>query len=119
MMGWMARAWRGALDALLRLPLFGSRADYQVEVVEDLPDRLGRNTLYVVAEGGNALHASMACPRRRCATVLNMNLAPDESPRWFLTVNVKGVPTLAPSVWRRTDCGCHFFLREGRIDWCD
>lgn len=119
MMGLIARALRSALDALLRLNPFGSAAVYRVEVVEDLPDRMKRDVLYVVAEGGHLLHGSMACPRGRCATALNVNLAPDESPRWSLVVNEKGAPTLAPSVWRRTGCGCHFFLREGRLDWCD
>jgi hypothetical protein len=119
MIGWIAKTWRGSVDALCRLRWFGWRPTYRLNIVEDLPDRPRRDVLYVVAEGGYPLHASMACPRGRCATVLNMNLAPDEAPRWSLAVDDKGAPTLAPSVWRKRDCGCHFFLCQGRLDWCD
>ena len=82
---------------------------------EEIVVRRSRYSLKQVED----LHASMACPRRRCLKVLNMNLAPDECPQWSLTVDAKGKPTLAPSVWERTSCGCHFFLRHGKIVWCD
>lgn len=91
---------------------------YRTVHVEDLPDRLKPRTLYVVGEPDFPLHASMACPRKTCSAVLNMNLAPDERPMWTLAQDAEGAPTLRPSVWRRTTCGCHFFLRCGRIDWC-
>lgn len=119
MVSWIIKAWRSALDALHRLRWFGSKPAYRVEVVEDLPARLRRDVLYVIAEGEHPLHASMACPRGQCATVLNMNLAPDEAPQWSLALDAKGAPTLSPSVWRRSNCGCHFFLRQGRLVWCE
>lgn len=119
MMQWITSVWRAAIGALRRPGWFGLKPGYQVQVVEDLPDRLQRAILYVVAEGGHPLHASMACPKGRCGTVLNMNLAPDETPQWSLTIDPKGAPTLTPSVWRRSGCECHFFLRHGRLDWCD
>ena len=103
-------AWDGVVER---------RSLYRVTQVEDLPDRLANRTLYVVGEPSYPLHASMACPRRRCPTVLNMNLAPDERPQWSLKADAKGRPTLAPSVWERTSCGCHFFLRDGKVEWCD
>lgn len=91
---------------------------YRTLFVEDLPDHLERKCLYVVGAPSCPHYAAMACPHRRCATVLTMNLLPDDHPQWRLAVNQQGAPTLAPSVWRRTECGCHFFLRKGRIDWC-
>jgi hypothetical protein len=102
---WIARRW----DGINR---------YTTMSVEDLPDRLKPRVLYVVCEGDCRLHASMACPLKRCSTVLNMNLAPDEQPMWVLDDATGGGPTLSPSVWERTACGCHFFLRGGRIEWC-
>lgn len=92
---------------------------YRTSLVEDLPDRLRTHTLYVVGEPACAQFAAMACPRGRCATVLTMNLLPDDHPQWRIAVDHKGVPTLAPSIWRTVDCGCHFFLRDGHLDWCD
>jgi hypothetical protein len=89
-----------------------------VSQVEDLPDNLAKRTVYVVGPPGHPLHASMACPRGRCDIVLNMNLAPDDEPRWTVRTDALGRPTLNPSVWRTEDCGCHFLLRSGRITWC-
>ena len=104
------------VDVLARLGL-RSRF-YRVETVEDLPPHLRRKTLYVVAEGKVQMHAAMACPRGRCSDVVNMNLLPDDDPVWTLYVDAAGRPSLRPSVWRRTSCGCHFWLRGGRLDWC-
>ena len=53
-----------------------------------------------------------------CGRVLHMNLLPDERPCWRVTRNVDGTVTLHPSVWRKKDCGSHFWLRNGRIRWC-
>ena len=50
--------------------------------------------------------------------VLHMNLLPDERPCWRVTRNVDRTVTLHPSIWRNKDCGSHFWLRNGRIRWC-
>ncbi len=119
MIGFCKRLGHQALELLRKhRPEFHWKSRYRVVFVEDLPDRLGRKSLYVVGERACPHYAAMACPNRRCATILTMNLLPDDHPQWRLAVSQQGVPTLAPSVWRRTGCGCHFFLREGRIDWC-
>ncbi|WP_368669921.1 DUF6527 family protein [Beijerinckia sp. L45] len=61
----------------------------------------------------------MACPRGRCSSPLNLNLMPDDHPMWTLQRHNHGLPSLAPSVWRKHDCGCHFWLRRGEVVWCD
>lgn len=107
--GWIVPLW----DRIRPAP-----SDYRVRTVADLPERLRPGVLYVVAEGRLETQASMACPHRRCGDTLNMNLLPDDDPMWKLTVGVDGKPSLIPSVWRKQDCRCHFWLRDGRIDWC-
>ncbi|MCY4231086.1 MAG: DUF6527 family protein, partial [Alphaproteobacteria bacterium] len=37
---------------------------------------------------------------------------------WHVMRNTDGAVTLHPSVWRKKDCGSHFWLRNGRIRWC-
>jgi hypothetical protein len=63
------------------------------------------------------MQASMLCPEG-CGTVINLNLMTDDHPCWCLTVDAAGKPTMHPSVWRREGCFAHFFVRGGRIDWC-
>jgi Family of unknown function (DUF6527) len=91
---------------------------YSIRRVDELPDKLKPSVLYVVTEGSLPMHASMACPHGRCWETLNMNLLADDDPVWTLTVEPNGSPSLHPSVWRKSACGCHFWMREGRLQWC-
>jgi hypothetical protein len=96
----------------------GKRALYSVARVDDEPRRLNARVLYIVEDAGIAWSAIMACPCR-CGAVLHMNLIPDAKPVWRLDQRPDGVPSLTPSVWRMEGCRSHFFLRDGRIEWCD
>jgi hypothetical protein len=109
----IAAPFRRMLTILARRP-----TTYSVRSVEELPDRLKPSILYVVTEGSMPVHASMACPLGRCQDTLNMNLLADDDPVWRLTVKSNGCPSLRPSVWRKSGCGCHFWMRQGRIRWC-
>ena len=91
---------------------------YRTEIVEaDLPNALRRRTLYIVREDGFDEQAALMCPCG-CRRVLHMNLIPDERPCWQVTQHNDGTATLYPSVWRKGDCGSHFWLRQGQIQWC-
>jgi Family of unknown function (DUF6527) len=86
-------------------------------VEESLPKKLKRRTLYVVREDGFEEQAAMLCPCR-CRRVLQMNLLQDERPCWRLIRHMDGTASLEPSVWRKRDCGSHFWFRHGRVEWC-
>ena len=86
-------------------------------IEEALPRVLGRRILYVVQEDGYREQAAMVCPCG-CGRVLHMNLLPDERPCWRLTEHSDGTASLHPSVWRKKDCGSHFWFRRGRVEWC-
>lgn len=88
-----------------------------VIVDENLPARLRRRTLYVVQEDGYQEQAAMICPCG-CGRILHMNLLPDERPCWTLTVHGDGTASLHPSVWRKKDCGSHFWFKNGYVRWC-
>ena len=91
---------------------------YRTIVVEEsLPVQLLRRTIYIVREDGFDEQAALLCPCG-CGRVLQMNLLPDERPCWRVMRNMDGTVTLHPSVWRKKDCGSHFWLRNGRIRWC-
>nr|WP_280712342.1 DUF6527 family protein [Bradyrhizobium sp. BR13661] len=91
---------------------------YATLIVEDtLPKQLKRRTLYVVQEDGFEEQAAMICPCG-CRSILHMNLLPDERPCWRVTHHDDGTATLHPSVWRKKECGSHFWFRNGRVVWC-
>ena len=91
---------------------------YRTMVVEEsLPAQLLRRTVYIVREDGFDEQIALLCPCG-CGQVLQMNLLPDERPCWRVMQNTDGAVTLHPSVWRKKDCGSHFWLRNSRIRWC-
>ncbi|ACK50892.1 hypothetical protein Msil_1949 [Methylocella silvestris BL2] len=91
---------------------------YRTLIVEEsLPKSLKRKTIYVVEEDGFQEQAAMVCPCG-CRRTLQMNLLPDERPCWKLTQHEDGTASLHPSVWRKKDCGSHFWFRRGRVKWC-
>ena len=106
-------SWRIWLSVYRRLV-----PPYQTVVIEEaLPEVLGRRILYVVQDDGYREQTAMMCPCG-CGRVLHMNLLPDERPCWRLTEHGDGTASLHPSVWRKKDCGSHFWFRRGRIEWC-
>jgi len=103
--------WRAALYRWFVPP-------YRTMVFEEsLPKTLDRKTLYIVEEDGFQEQAAMLCPCG-CKRVLHMNLIPDERPCWTVARHDNGTATLHPSVWRKKDCGSHFWFRHGRVIWC-
>jgi hypothetical protein len=116
MMGHLRSLWN-AIWRLVVAFFFQRRKVYRTEFVTDLPDKLKPNVFYVVEERGTRFHASMVCPEG-CGAILNMNLLTDDTPCWTLRYDDDGSATLIPSVWQKTGCGAHFFLRHGRIVWC-
>lgn len=113
-MTWLKKLFKRVRDRLYRWLVPPYRT---ILVEESLPDVLRRGALYVVEEDGFQEQAAMLCPCG-CKRVLHMNLLPDERPCWVLTQHDDGTATLHPSVWRKKDCGSHFWFRRGRVQWC-
>jgi Family of unknown function (DUF6527) len=111
---WLRNLYSRARDRLLRW----FNPPYRTMIVEEaLPARLEPRTLYVVHEDGFEEQVAMVCPCG-CKRTLQMNLLPDERPCWRVTKHEDGTATLHPSVWRRKDCGSHFWFKRGRVLWC-
>jgi hypothetical protein len=85
--------------------------------VEDIPDRLVPANVYLAGEDNNLWAAAMLCPCG-CKDVIELNLLTQARPSWKVQQHSDGTVSLAPSVWRQKGCGSHFFVRQGRIDWC-
>lgn len=108
------RAWWSRLRHLWS----GEPTPYHITRAEEVPDTPEGGMLYVVGEGNHEWYAVMRCPCG-CGESLVMSLLAGARPRWRVTVDEDGIPSLSPSVNRRVGCRSHFFLREGRIVWCE
>ena len=90
---------------------------YRSVMVGELPDRLAKKTVYIAGEGQHLWYVAMICPCG-CGETLHMSLLRDARPRWTVSVDQDGLPSLSPSVWRQVGCRSHFFLVRGRVRWC-
>jgi len=95
------------------------RADLLVERCAEFPDKLpkDRAVLLLVEDGGTQKWACLACPGG-CGVAINLALNPNHRPRWSISVDFWRRPTVKPSVHQRTKCGCHFWIKKGRVEWC-
>ena len=105
---WLRNAWAR----------FGPRRDLVVIEGDSLPKRLPRRNLVLAREDKEDWCVGMRCPCG-CGDTIELLVIKEAKPRWDIAVNAKGQPTLSPSVWRKTGCRSHFWLRRGRVEWCD
>jgi hypothetical protein len=93
-------------------------AYYRIVCVAELPQQLRMSRLYVVGARSTPWSVALPCPCG-CGERIHLSLLIGDYPRWTLTIDARGRPTLFPSVWRTVGCRSHFFLRRGRLHWCD
>lgn len=84
---------------------------------DELPAELPPFDIIVAREDGVLWSAGMICPCG-CDRRIEVMLLDGVKPRWDLTVDEQGLPTLKPSIWVANGCRSHFWLRRGSIEWC-
>jgi hypothetical protein len=93
------------------------RGRYRVLAVDELPDRLASKIVYAVGDEGQYWLAALTCPCG-CGDTIQLSMMQGRRPRWNLVEQNLRFPTLTPSVDRTVGCRSHFFVRNGRIEWC-
>ncbi|WP_420882287.1 DUF6527 family protein [Sulfitobacter geojensis] len=81
------------------------------------PETLSTRHLYVCRDEGENWSAAMSCPCG-CGDKLELMLLKEVKPNWTLKTDDQSPPSLHPSVWRKSGCEAHFWLRDGHIQWC-
>jgi len=74
-----------------------------------------RRVIQMIDQGGE-WSVGFMCPCG-CGESIELLLPEFIEPRWSLTLDEIGRPTLTPSVWRNEGCRSHFFVRGGRVIW--
>lgn len=99
--------------------VFGKRPDLVLKWHEGdtPPDHIKDGVLVIAREEGELWAAAFMCPCK-CGERIELALAPEVRPFWRLTSVRKKSATLHPSVWRNVGCKSHFWVRNGRIRWC-
>lgn len=81
-----------------------------------LPETLPRRNIVLLRDGGEDWSVGFRCPCG-CGRAIELLLIEEARPRWNYTIENGGFPTLHPSVWLKTGCKSHFWVRGGRIRW--
>jgi hypothetical protein len=71
----------------------------------------------VVRDGPIEKWGCLSCPGG-CGKTISLSLNSNRRPRWNVIRDFWRRPTVQPSVHQLNDCGCHFWIRQGRVDWC-
>jgi len=104
--------WRRLSSALT------PRRKLQVFEGDSLPDHLPKLKLGLARDAGEDWSVGMYCPCG-CARRLELMVLQSVKPRWDYHVDQTGYVTLHPSVWLKTGCRSHFWLRNGKVVWCE
>lgn len=102
-------AWMGFID----------KPEFLLVANVDMParERLRAGIAVVVGLKERPKWVTFQCPSG-CGTPLLLSLSPERRPRWTVTSDWLGRPSIDPSVRRTDGCRCHFWMRKGRIEWC-
>ena len=81
------------------------------------PEKLHRKHLILARDDGEDWSVAFRCPCG-CNQRIELMLIKEVKPNWSISVNKRNLPTLSPSVWLKTGCKSHFWVREGKVYWC-
>ena len=74
---------------------------------------------FIVVIHENALYWTLfKCPCG-CGTVISLSLQKIHRPSWTVEKSKYGRPSLYPSVWQNKGCCSHFWIKDGRVQWCN
>jgi len=95
------------------------RPDFLVCTVTDHPDpaAIAKERVYVVGGKGFSKWAYFRCPAD-AEEIIQLSLMPERRPRWRVSADFLGRPTIEPSVRQLDGSFAHFWIRKGRVDWC-
>jgi hypothetical protein len=108
----LPRWWRRLLSRLL------PARRLRIVPGDSLPKRLPWRDVVLARDADEDWCIGMRCPCG-CGSTIELLLIREAAPRWDVSIDAGDLPTLKPSVWRQTGCRSHFWLRGGRIEWCE
>jgi hypothetical protein len=85
-------------------------------VVDEAPEVLDRETLYLLGVGQNPWAAVFACPCG-CTARIELNLLAQARPYWKFRTHWDSTVSLWPSIDRMAGCRSHFWFRRGLAEW--
>jgi hypothetical protein len=86
--------------------------------VHPAPEEIKPGVMIVVGDERLKKWACFQCPGG-CGEVVKLSLNPKQRPAWQVKTDDLNRPTISPSVRQLNSCGCHFWIRDGNVEWCN
>ena len=93
---------------------------FKAHVVDDLPSEPKPHLIYIEGQYGEEDFAKFLCPCG-CNESITLSTLPITKSSWSIKYNgvFKKNVTLTPSINRMIGCRSHFFIRKGKVVWCN
>lgn len=94
-----------------------AKPDLIAQTGTEQPEEMTRGRLYLVVGRSGPKWAIFLCPCG-CGQKVLLSLNKDRRPRWAVTQDWLGRPSVFPSVNQLDGCRSHFWIKNGGISWC-
>ncbi|BAY63624.1 hypothetical protein NIES22_37120 [Calothrix brevissima NIES-22] len=110
---------RGVVRQLLIWLRFIRQPDLSARIVptHPAPKNIKPGEILVVGDAEYQKWACFRCPGG-CGENILLSLNQKRHPCWAIAIDSLGRPTLNPSVRQLNECHCHFWVRQGVVEWC-
>lgn len=95
------------------------RPEFTATLVETNPAKEAVRPGKIIVVGGMGYQkwAYFRCPCG-CGEIIMLSLQATRRPRWSVSLDARGRPTLDPSIRQTAGCFSHFWIRGGHVEWC-
>ena len=91
--------------------IFPITRGYRVRVIDDIPEDIQSEIVYIIGTPSNPQYAIFLCPCG-CSRKVELNLNTSSRPCWSIKWHLTGTISFAPSIWRKQGCRSHFFFKK-------
>lgn len=81
------------------------------------PEEIDEGEISLVATPKIQKWACFKCPGG-CGETISLSLSKKRRPRWKVSLDWLGRPSIHPSVRQQNQCRCHFWIKFGMVNWC-
>ena len=85
--------------------------------IHPAPEQIKPGLMLVVGNRNLQKWGCFQCPGG-CGEIIKLSLNTKQHPCWVITIDGLERPTVSPSVRQLNACSCHFWIRQGTVEWC-
>ena len=95
------------------------KSDLSAQIVptHPTPEKIKPGQMLIVGGAKYQKWVCFQCPGG-CGETILLSLNQARHPCWIVSTDWLERPTVHPSIRQLNDCRCHFWIRQGAVEWC-